>query len=202
MGQKHPSLAVGNLAQRATVLPGHSRRLPALLGKIAAVQHPHRFRVLQPGTQILLQPANHPVIIPGRFGEKTLQRPGRRRNRLGQILGVAPLPGLHQQALQIMTAQFPGLLAAKGRRKIGLEFLKGIVDPLQRRRIHHPVPPPEAFAISPLILPSNRRCNTRSLAGKPLAGFYATRSRRIQVLNGMVLNVIRCNTHYFIDNRR
>ena len=42
----------------------------------------------------------------------------------------------------------------------------------------------------------------RSLAGKPLAGFCATRSRRIQVLYGMVVHVIRCNIHYFINNRR
>ena len=42
----------------------------------------------------------------------------------------------------------------------------------------------------------------RSLAGKPLAGLCATRSRRIQDLYGMVVHVIRCNTHYAIDNRR
>ena len=36
-----------------------------------------------------------------------------------------------------------------------------------------------------------RRCNTRSLAGKPLAGLCATRSRRIQDLYGMVVHVIR-----------
>ena len=42
----------------------------------------------------------------------------------------------------------------------------------------------------------------RSLAGKPLAGFCATRSRRIQDLYGMVVHVIRCNTHYSINNRR
>ena len=30
-----------------------------------------------------------------------------------------------------------------------------------------------------------RRCNTRGLAGKPLAGFRATPSRRIPVLCGM-----------------
>ena len=45
-------------------------------------------------------------------------------------------------------------------------------------------------------------CEARSLAGKPLAGFCATRSRRIQDLYGMVVHVIRCNTHYAIDNRR
>ena len=42
----------------------------------------------------------------------------------------------------------------------------------------------------------------RSLAEKPLAGFCATRSRRIQDLYGMVVHVIRCNIHYAIDNRR
>ena len=35
----------------------------------------------------------------------------------------------------------------------------------------------------------------RSLAGKPLAGFCAMRGRRIQDLYGMVVHVIRCNTH-------
>ena len=33
-------------------------------------------------------------------------------------------------------------------------------------------------------------------------GFCATRGRRIQDLYGMVVHVIRCNTHYAIDNRR
>ena len=36
-----------------------------------------------------------------------------------------------------------------------------------------------------------RRCNTRSLAGKPLAGFRATPDRRIIVLCGMIVSVIR-----------
>ena len=43
---------------------------------------------------------------------------------------------------------------------------------------------------------------TRSLAGKPLAGFYATPSRRIPVLYRVVVHIIHCNTHYFLDNRR
>ena len=42
----------------------------------------------------------------------------------------------------------------------------------------------------------------RSLAGKPLAGFYATPSRRIPVLYRVVVHIIHCNTHYFLDNRR
>ena len=50
--------------------------------------------------------------------------------------------------------------------------------------------------------PPRPSCRPRSLDGKPLAGFCATRSRRIQDLYGMVVHVIRCNTHYAIDNRR
>ena len=49
---------------------------------------------------------------------------------------------------------------------------------------------------------AHRELSPRSLAGKPLAGFYATPSRGITVLYGMVMHIIRCNTHYFIDNRR
>ena len=59
-----------------------SRRLHPLLGKVAAVQHPHRLRMLQPRTQILLQPADDRVVIPAGFGKKTLQHTRRRCNRL------------------------------------------------------------------------------------------------------------------------
>ena len=65
------------------------------------------------------------------------------------------------------------------------------------QEIHH-------FVVEPYKMDLTRRRSTdpRSLAGKPLAGFCATRSRRIQDLYGMVVHVIRCNTHYAIDNRR
>ena len=59
-----------------------SRRFHPLLGKVAAVQHPHRLRMLQPGTQILLQPADDRVVIPAGLGKKTLQHTRRRCNRL------------------------------------------------------------------------------------------------------------------------
>ena len=38
-----------------------------------------------------------------------------------------------------------------------------------------------------------RRCNTRGLAGKQLAGFRATPSRRITVLYGMIVYAMRFN---------
>ena len=44
--------------------------------------------------------------------------------------------------------------------------------------------------------------DTRNLAGKPSAGFCSTPSGRIQALYGTAMNVIRCNTLGFSDNRR
>ena len=76
MGQKHSGLAVGYLSQRPAVLPGHPHGLDALLGEIAAVEHPHRQRVLQLGTQILLQAGDDRVIVPASLGEKALHGPG------------------------------------------------------------------------------------------------------------------------------
>ena len=44
IGQKHSGLAVGHLAQSATVLAGHPYGLSPPLGEVAALQHPHRLR--------------------------------------------------------------------------------------------------------------------------------------------------------------
>ena len=51
------------------------------------------------------------------------------------------------------------------------------------------------YAKTSYLGPASCAACSRSLAGKPLAGFCATRSRRIQDLYGMVVHVIRCNTH-------
>ncbi len=160
MGQEYSSLAIGYLAQRPAVLPGHPYRFDALLGEVAAVEHPHRQRVFQPGTQVLLQAGDDRGIVPAGLGEKALHRPGRDRNHLGQILGVAPLLGLDQQALQIMPAVFPPLLAAKGTSEEGMELQKGLVNPLEGCPLHRPHLP-KAPAVSRIILPKTRRCNTR-----------------------------------------
>ena len=58
IGQEHPRLAVGHLPQPPAVLPGHSHRLPPLLGKVAAVQHsPALFGLeVAPGAGVKLEP--------------------------------------------------------------------------------------------------------------------------------------------------
>ena len=39
-------------------------------GKVAAVQHPYPLPMLQPGPQVLLEPAHHQVVVPRRLGKK------------------------------------------------------------------------------------------------------------------------------------
>ncbi len=139
VGQKHPGLAISHLPQGPTVLPGHPHGLDPLFGEITAVEHPDRQWMLQPGTKILLQAGNDRIIIPARLGEKSLERPGRDRHHLGQILGVAPLLGLDQQGLEIMPAVLPPLFAAEGRGKEGMKVTESLVNPL--KRVHfHPTP--------------------------------------------------------------
>ncbi len=187
VGQQQPSLAAGDLPQRSAVLSDYSHRLHPRLGKVAAVQHPHRRRILQSGTQILPQPANHTLIIPGRCGEEARQRPGRCRNRLRQVFGVAPLLGLHQQARQVMTAVLPRLLAPKDRRKVGLKVLKGLVNPLKVCRIHRSAPPPKPALTRQQSYHSNCRCNT---SGSLLFRNSLTRSRAIASNFGNTRNPI------------
>ena len=95
----------------------------------------------QPGSQVLLKTSYDCVVIPGGFSEKPLHHPGRGRNRLRQVLGVAPLPGLYQQGLEVMTAVVPRLPAAKQRREVIVKIPKGPVHLFESCRIHIPTCP-------------------------------------------------------------
>ena len=108
--------------------------------------------MLQFGRQILLQPSHNRVIVPRRVREKPLHPPGGLGDRLRQILGVAPFPGLHQQGLQIMAAALPGLPAAKQPGEISVKLLKVLIYLLESRRVHFPASPDQAFLNFPVIL--------------------------------------------------
>ena len=151
-GQEHPGLAVGHLAQPPTVLPGHSRRFPPLLGEVAAVQHPHGLGVPQPGTQVLLKESHHRVVIPGGGGEEALHGPGRDPRRLGEILGVAPVLGLYQEGPEIVPAVVPRLTAPEQRSEVSVKILKGLVHLLESRSIHFPASPAQALSNQAIIL--------------------------------------------------
>ena len=87
--------------------------------------------MLQPRSQILLQPADDDIVIPAGLGEKSLQHPRRCGHRLRQVFRIASLLGLHQQTLQVLPAALPPLLATERRRKVGMKFLEGLVHPFQ-----------------------------------------------------------------------
>ena len=152
VGQEHSGLAVGHLAQSGTALKGHSNGLPALLGKVAAVHHPHRLWMFKPASQGLLKTLYDCVVIPRVFGEKPLHRPSVYPYRLGQILGVARLAGLHQQGLEITATVAPRLPAPKQRSKVSVKNPEKPRTPA--RKPPHPLPylTCQAFLNYPVIL--------------------------------------------------
>ena len=111
----------------------------------------------KPGSQVLLKASYDCVVGPPGLGEKALHRPGGDAHRFGEILGVAPLLGLHQQGPKIVPAVLPPLLADEGCRKETMKSLEAVVDPLEARRIHHPYRPPSSAQLSHQ---TTRRCST------------------------------------------
>ncbi len=144
----------------SAVLAGHTHRFHALLGKIAAVEHPHRLRVSQLGAQVFLQASYDRVIVPAGLGEKALHGPGRSRNGFGEILGVATLLGLDQQGLEIVPAVFPPLLASEGHCEERMKLSKRLVNPLEGCHIHHAASPYQSTTIPRMPYYITRRCNT------------------------------------------
>ena len=68
-----------------------------------------------------------------------------------------------------------------------------------------PGPPSNELLTADMVLESGKAdagATARSLAGKPMAGFHATPSRRITVLYSIIVYVIRFKAHHYIDNRR
>ena len=108
--------------------------------------------MLQPGSQVLLQPSDNRLIVPGRISEKPLHPSGRPRNRLRQVLSVAPLPGLYQQGLEIMTAVLPRPPAGKQRSEVSVKIPKGSVHLFESCRIHIPTSPACSLSSYTVIL--------------------------------------------------
>lgn len=96
--------------------------------------------MLQPRPQVLLEPAHHQVVVPGGLGEETLHPSGGYAHRLRQVLSVAPVPGLHQQGLEILMTAFPRFTTAKQRTEVSVKILKGTAHLPQSRRINHLAP--------------------------------------------------------------
>ncbi len=68
IGQYDTGLAIGDLAQRTTVLAGDAHRVVALFGKITTIQDQHAIRAPQRLGHASLMGADHLRIRPGRLG--------------------------------------------------------------------------------------------------------------------------------------
>jgi hypothetical protein len=93
------------------------------------------------------------IIVPAGISKKALYGPGRYSHKFGEVLGVAPLLGLDQRALEIAPAVLPPLLAAKSRSEEGVKLFKPLVNSLKGRHIHRPHPYPRTCPDSPIMLP-------------------------------------------------
>ena len=69
-----------------------------------------------------------------------------------RFLGIAPIPGLHQQGLEIMAAVIPRFPAAKQRSEVSMKILKSPVNLLESRRVHFLASPAQAFPNHSVIL--------------------------------------------------
>ena len=132
ISQKNAQLAIGDLAQGATVLSSHADRLVALLGKSRFVQDENTVRRVQQPTDLFLEPINDRPIRPGRFGQKTLQ--AARRGTLhcfGDVFGIAPVGLLHQQPTQVLLASLLGLFTPEQRGESLMESGESCRDTLK-----------------------------------------------------------------------
>ena len=93
----------------------------------------------QPGRPVLLEPS-HRRVVPGGGGEESLHGPCGDAHRFGEILGVAPVLGLHQEAPEIVLAVVPRLPAPEQRNEVSVKVHKGLVHLLESRL--HPSPFP------------------------------------------------------------
>lgn len=130
-------LAVGDLTEGAGVLPGHTRRSPAVLGKPGVVDHPHlRHHRIDRSRG---QPPPHTGDIPRRRGQELLQllvidpEPiGHRLHRL--------TPALQHQPPKIPQTSRPLIRPRQPREDPGREVLQPRPHPNKIPLIHAPQP--------------------------------------------------------------
>jgi hypothetical protein len=79
-----------------------------------------------------LEPREHAGVLPGRGGHEALQRAGAGAgNRLGEVLGVAAVGVLNEEAPQVLLAMHLGFVAPEQRRELRMEGGKGRRHPVK-----------------------------------------------------------------------
>src|SRR5262249_31571716 len=137
VGQEDAHLAVGLLAEGTAILTGDAHRLLPLLGETALIDDPHGVRMRQARRQHLLEAPGDGLVVPPGFGQEALQHAGRRAfDRFGEVLGIAPLGGLDEEAPQVVPAALAPLLATERRGEGGMKLTKGFLDACEFLQIH------------------------------------------------------------------
>jgi len=122
-------------------LSRHPDRVVAPLREGALVEDEDAIRGAQAWCEVRLEGGEHGFVRPGGLGKEPLQRARCRAvDRLGHMLGIAPVGVLHQQAAQILRAARPRLLPSEEWREMGLEGREGGGDIGKRGGIHGAIP--------------------------------------------------------------
>src|SRR5262249_1347672 len=132
-----------------------------LLGETALIDGPHGVRMRQARRQHLLEAPGDGLVVPPGFGQEALQHAGRRAfDRFGEVLGIAPLGGLDEEAPQVVPAARAPLLATERRGEGGMKLTKGFLDACEFLQIHG-IAPGAASAPRSYLIRLTRRCNTK-----------------------------------------
>jgi hypothetical protein len=111
--------------------------------------------------QRLLEAAGDGRIVPAGFGQEALQHAGRSAfDRFGEVLGIPPLGGLDEEALQVVPAALAPLLAAESRGECGMKLTKGFLNACELLQIHG-IAPGAPSAPKSYLIRLTRRCKIR-----------------------------------------
>ncbi len=132
VGQKDANLTVADLAQCAGILASDADRMRTLFGSSRLINDEDACGTAQAGAEEALQGSNDGAGRPGCFSEETLQGAGRGLgNRFGDVLGVAAVRMLDEEATQILLAAALGFAATEQRGEVLMEASEGVGDPIQ-----------------------------------------------------------------------
>src|ERR1019366_4811402 len=132
---RHDALTVGDFAQRATILAGHTDGMAALLGQTGVIEHEDA-GLGGATAPLLAQPKKHSLVLPRTLIDELLQRlvvatdpGGQRLNRLALTLA--------QQALQILAAPVATFAPTQLRRELCHEALQLLPNHRHLFGCHH-----------------------------------------------------------------
>src|ERR671932_1636982 len=143
VGQEDAHLAVGDFAERTTILGGNTDGVCALLRKATLVDHEDAIGSREAGREILLQGGDDRRSGPGCLRQEALERSrSSAGNSFGEVLSVASVGMLEQQAAQVLFAAGARFGSAEVGRELLMKGGKVSGYAVKRGSIHlHPPKP-------------------------------------------------------------